>query len=105
MLNYKILGFEREGINELDLQMCSLLQETLVELNLETNLKWNDSVFQGAIDSKCQQMHLSVQQICKDLSIDGVVIVAGPYLCSRTTISLISMTFHRQHSVQGPWAR
>lgn len=39
MLNYKILGFEREGINELDLQMCSLLQETLVELNLETNLK------------------------------------------------------------------
>lgn len=39
MLNYKILGFEREGINELDLQMCSLLQETLVEFGNQFEVK------------------------------------------------------------------
>lgn len=73
--------------------------------NFETNMKLNDRDLQGAIDGKCEQPHLVVQQICKDLSIDRVLIAAGPYLCSRTTTYLISMTFHRQHSVMGPWAR
>lgn len=56
------------------------------------------SVVQGAIGRTCQQLRLSEQQICKDFFIDGVVIAEVPYLSRRTTIDLISMTFHRQHS-------
>ena len=47
---------------------------------------------------------LSEQQIFKGLSIDVAVIAAVPYLHSRTTFHLISMTFHRQPSVPGPRA-
>lgn len=86
-------------LNKLDLQMCSHLQERKVEFLNQYGMKWQNS------SGSNRQLRLSVQQICKDLSFDGVVIAAGPYLCSRTTIYLISVTFHRQHSVQGPWAR
>lgn len=47
---------------------------------------------------------LSEQQIFKGLSIDVAVIAAVPYLHSRTTFNLISMTFRRQASVPGPRA-
>lgn len=47
---------------------------------------------------------LREQQIFKGLSIDVAVIAAVPYLHSRTTFHLISMTFHRQPSVPGPRA-
>lgn len=59
------------------------------------------NLLQGAMGRVC----LSGQQMLTDLSTDGTVVAAGLYLCSSTTIYLISMTFHGQHSVQGPWAR
>lgn len=86
-------------LNELDLKICSHLQERKVEFWNQYGRKWQSS------SGSNRQLCLSVQQICKELRFDGLVIAAGLYLCSRTTIYLISMTFHIQHSVQGPRAR
>lgn len=57
---------------------------------------------EGEIGKSCPLLPLLCErQIFKGLSIDVAVIAAVPYLHSRTTFHLISMTFHRQPSVPG----